>query len=145
MDARRAEVAVAVPTFCDTPPRRLRNPLASSKLAGDMATIDIPDPRRSSYGQDYWLHRCQGFRVESPDGDVGTVKGLRFRDSIEPELLEVRTGLFGRRVLLIPVERVEQIFSNERRIILSGSSRFADPDVADRPQSERVSRRSERR
>ncbi len=110
-----------------------------------MATVDIPDPRRSSYGQDYWLHRCEGFRVESPDGEVGTVKGLRFRDSIEPELLEVRTGLFGRRLLLIPVERVERIFSNERRIILSVSSRFADPGVADRSQSERISRRSERR
>jgi hypothetical protein len=84
-----------------------------------MTSREAHDPRDSSYGQDYWLHRCEGFRVELPDREVGTVKGLRFRDSIEPELLEVRTGLFGRRLLLIPVERVEQILPKQRRIILS--------------------------
>jgi hypothetical protein len=83
-----------------------------------MATLDTRDPRDSSYGQDYWLHRCEGFRVESPDGEIGTVRGLRFRDSIEPELLEVRTGLFSRRVLLIPIARVERIMPKEQRIIL---------------------------
>src|SRR5712692_2317091 len=98
-----------------------------------MANPLARDPRDSSYGQDYWLHRCEGFRVDLPDREVGTVKGLRFRDSIEPELLEVRTGLFGRRLLLIPVERVEQILPNERRIILTVPSPLADPDVADRP------------
>ena len=98
-----------------------------------MASREVRDPRDPSYGPDYWLHRCEGFRVDLPDGDVGTVKGLRFRDSIEPELLELCTGLFGRRVLLIPVERVEQIFPKERRIILTVSSRLADPDVADQP------------
>jgi len=84
-----------------------------------MTSREAHDPRDSSYGKDYWLHRCEGFRVELPDREVGTVKGLRFRDSIEPELLEVRTGLFGRRLLLIPVERVEQILPKQRRIILS--------------------------
>jgi hypothetical protein len=72
-----------------------------------MTSREAHDPRDSSYGPDYWLHRCEGFRVDLPDREVGTVKGLRFRDSIEPELLEVRTGLFGRRLLLIPVERVQ--------------------------------------
>jgi hypothetical protein len=83
-----------------------------------MASREARDPRDSSYGQDYWLHRCEGFRVELPDREVGTVKGLRFRDSLEPELLEVWTGLFGRRLLLIPVERAEQIMPKDKRIIL---------------------------
>jgi hypothetical protein len=100
-----------------------------------MANPEARDPRDSSYGPDYWLHRCEGFRVDLPDREVGTVKGLRFRDSIEPELLEVRTGLFGRRLLLIPpVERVDQILPKERRIILTVRSRVADPDVADQPR-----------
>ena len=43
---------------------------------------------------------------------MGTVHGLRFNGSIEPDLLEVRTGLFGRRVVLIPVEQVEQLAPN---------------------------------
>jgi membrane protein YdbS with pleckstrin-like domain len=42
----------------------------------------------------------------------------RFKGSIEPELLEVRTGFLGHRVLLIPVERVEEILPREKLIIL---------------------------
>jgi hypothetical protein len=53
-----------------------------------MASLDANDPRDSSYGQDYWLHRCEGFRVESASRIVGTVYGLRFHGSIEPELLD---------------------------------------------------------
>jgi hypothetical protein len=85
---------------------------------GSVASLDTPDPRNSSYGPEYWLHRCEGFRVESPEGEIGTVKGLRFQGSLEPELLEVRTGLFGRRALLVPVERVAEIVPAQKLIIL---------------------------
>jgi hypothetical protein len=51
---------------------------------------------------------------------LGKVTGLRFRASIEPELLEVRNGRFGKR-LLIPVEQVQRIEPKERRIILGAS------------------------
>ena len=77
-----------------------------------MASLHRSDPRDSAYGRDYWLHRCEGFRVESAGREMGTVHGLRFNGSIEPDLLEVRTGLFGRRVVLIPVEQVEQLAPN---------------------------------
>jgi hypothetical protein len=83
-----------------------------------MAAIDTSDPRDSSYGRDYWLHRCEGFRVESAGREIGRVHGLRFKGSIEPELLEVRTGLFGRHVLLIPVEQVEELLPREKRVLL---------------------------
>jgi hypothetical protein len=76
------------------------------------------DPRHSSLGIDYWLHCCQGFRVESPVGRIGTVTGLRFQGSIEPELLEVRAGLLGHRLLLIPVAEVKAILPRERRVVL---------------------------
>jgi ribosomal 30S subunit maturation factor RimM len=82
-----------------------------------MAGIDIHDPRKSSYGRDYWLHRCEGFTVQRAERELGKVTGLRFRASTEPELLEVRTGLFGKR-MLIPVVRVERIEPSTRRIIL---------------------------
>lgn len=85
-----------------------------------MASIDISDPRRSSYGRDYWLHRCEGFTVQRAERELGKVTGLRFRASNEPELLEVRGGLFGKR-LLLPVEQVEQIEPTTRRIILVAS------------------------
>jgi hypothetical protein len=83
-----------------------------------VTTLDTQDPRDSTYGPEYWLHRCEGFRVESPNGQIGKVHGLRFKGSIEPELLEVRTGFLGHRVLLIPVERVEEILPREKLIIL---------------------------
>jgi hypothetical protein len=45
------------------------------------------------------------------------VTGLRFQATTEPELLEVRAGRFGKR-LLIPVEEVEQIDPAQRRVVL---------------------------
>jgi hypothetical protein len=83
-----------------------------------MTNLDASDPRDSAYGRDYWLHRCEGFRVESAGREVGRVYGLRFKGSLEPDLLEVRTGLFGRRVLLIPVEQVEELVPKEKRLLL---------------------------
>jgi len=94
---------------------------------------ETSDPRDSAYGQEYWLHRCEGFRVESAGRQVGTVRGLRFTGSIEPDLLEVRTGLFARRVVLFPVELVEQIVP-ERKLIILHSPRAVDRSVADRPR-----------
>ena len=85
-----------------------------------MSALDT-DPRDSSYGRDYWLHRCEGFRVESQRRLVGTVRGLRFRGSIEPEYLEVRSGFLGRRQVLIPVERVEGILPEQKLITLTDS------------------------
>jgi hypothetical protein len=91
-----------------------------------MTSLDASDPRDSAYGREYWLHRCEGFRVESAGRGIGTVHGLRFKGSIEPDLLEVRTGLFGRRVLLIPVEQVEELVPQEKRVALSASPGVAD-------------------
>ena len=81
-------------------------------------SIVTRDPRHSSLGTDYWLHRCQGFRVESSLGRIGTVTGVRFQGSIEPELLEVRSGLLGHRLRLIPVRDVLEILPKQRRIIV---------------------------
>jgi ribosomal 30S subunit maturation factor RimM len=108
-----------------------------------MASIDISDPRRSSYGHDYWLHRCEGFSVQLANRQLGKVTGLRFRASTEPELLEVRTGLLGKR-LLIPVEQVQQIEPRTRRIILDASPPVTEPD-ADPSQSETIGCRGEGR
>jgi hypothetical protein len=80
--------------------------------------------RQSSFGREYWLRRCEGFRVEGPGGRVGHVRGIRFGSSADPEVLEVGAGLLGRRRLLIEVSEVAQIVSNERRIILRGHPRL---------------------
>ena len=87
-----------------------------------MTSSGASDPRRSSLGRDYWLRRCQGFRVESPAGRIGTVRGVRFGSSSEPEVLEVRAGLLGRRLLLVPVHEIKEMIPEEKRIILRASA-----------------------
>jgi hypothetical protein len=65
------------------------------------------------------LARCEGFQVESRDGILGYVEGLRFVSRIdEPDLLEVRGGRFGRELVLIPVEAVEDVLVDEERLVV---------------------------
>ena len=46
-----------------------------------------------SYHRDYWLHRCEGFRVDSPRGRLGIVEELRFRSNAERATTLVAGGL----------------------------------------------------
>jgi hypothetical protein len=65
------------------------------------------------------LARCEGFQVESPEGVLGFVEGLRFVSRIdEPDLLEVRGGRFGRELVLIPAEAVEEVVRDEERVVV---------------------------
>jgi len=88
---------------------------------GDRAGRKTADlcPSRTSLERDYWLCRCEGFEVESPTGRTGVVEGVRFLSRVDqPDLLEVRAGLFGRQLLLVPAEEVEGIFATEERLVL---------------------------
>jgi hypothetical protein len=65
------------------------------------------------------LARCDGFDVEAPEGPVGFVEGLRFGSRIDcPDLLEVRGGRFGRQLLLVPIEEVDEIRLADRCVVL---------------------------
>jgi hypothetical protein len=88
-----------------------------------------PAARTSEHGAS--LARTEGFRVESPSGFVGVVDGLRFLTRIDqPDLLEVRSGRFGRDVMLIPVEAVEEVVPAEQRLVI----RTTPPQHADHLQ-----------
>jgi hypothetical protein len=53
------------------------------------------------------------------------VVGIRYGErSNEPEVLEVRAGLFGRTLLLISVDEVAEIAAEERRIVLNDPPRL---------------------
>ena len=85
----------------------------------------MSDPRRSSYGRGYWLRRCEGFLVETPTKRIGRVVGVRYGErSNEPEVLEVRAGLFGRTLLLISVDEVAEIAAEERRVVTDDPPRL---------------------
>ena len=84
------------------------------------STDEAADPRRSSYGREYWLRRCEGFLVETATRRIGHVAGIRYGVSQDqPEALAVRAGRFSRRVLLISVREVERVVPEERRIVVA--------------------------
>jgi hypothetical protein len=83
------------------------------------------DPRRSSYGREYWLRRCEGFVVETPTNRIGKVAWIRYgAHAEEPEALAVRRGRFGRTLLLISVDSVERVLPEERRIVVTDPPRL---------------------
>jgi hypothetical protein len=104
--------------------RRLESELGAGKRENGSTPADgrrTVDPHRSggSLGRGYWLSRCEGFEVESPAGHVGTVEGLRFRSRLDqPDHLEIRAGRFGRQLLVVPVEDVEVVLSDEELVVL---------------------------
>ena len=91
-----------------------------------MATIDDErqelDARttRSSFDQDYWLSRCEGFRVFASDGKrLGIVDTPIFDSQADrPDLLLVRTGFFGRRLVTVSTEEVETVVPREKKLVL---------------------------
>ena len=79
----------------------------------------VGDPARSHVDQPASLARCEGFQVDSPAGPVGVVEGLRFVTRIDrPDLLEVRGGRFGRQLLMIPVDQVEEVRVGDELVLL---------------------------
>jgi hypothetical protein len=64
-----------------------------------------------------WLAPCEGFRVTSPEGRLGTLTDV-FYEGDRPRLLAVRTGRMSRRLDLYPVEEITEVRFEERRILL---------------------------
>jgi hypothetical protein len=93
---------------------------AQAGLGGEAA-----NPRRSSYGRDYWLRRCEGFLVVTETKRIGRVAGVRYGERTnEPEVLEVRAGLFGRSVLLVSVQEVADVIPTYGRVVLNDPPRL---------------------
>ncbi len=68
----------------------------------------------------YWLARCEGFRVDSPEGRYGLVEAVMFRvRPDDPDALVVRTGRLGRRLVLVPIEDVADVTPRRQRIDLA--------------------------
>ncbi len=61
-------------------------------------------PRHLSWDHDYWLGRCEGFRVDAPSGRLGLVEAVRFGARLDrPDELLVRGGVLRNRTLVVPV------------------------------------------
>jgi hypothetical protein len=85
-------------------------------------------PRSRGFDRDYWLSRCEGFRVETAEGrPVGAVVELQYRSTVDrPDRLVVRRGWFATRVLIVPVASVAAILPGEERVVLR-------PQAAEQP------------
>jgi hypothetical protein len=82
-------------------------------------------PRALSWDRDYWLCRCEGFRVDAPTGRLGLVESVRFSSRLDrPDELLVRTGILGNRLLVVAVSDVEAVIPRRERLVLrSGPER----------------------
>jgi hypothetical protein len=73
------------------------------------------------------LSECVGYRVDDPNGRVGTVDGIvagAWTD--RPDAIEVRVGLFRPGTLMVPAEAVACVHRARRRVILRESVDLAD-------------------
>jgi hypothetical protein len=85
--------------------------------------------RTPTFDLDYRLCRCQGFRVDSPRGREGVVQEVRFGSRIDrPDALAVGTRLLG-RLLLIPVDDVEEVVLSEERVVLTRAPEGREADL----------------
>ena len=76
-------------------------------------------PRPIVFDDDYWLCRCEGFRVYTSGRRVGVITELRFRSRLDrPDELVVRGGLLGNRVVVVAVDEVADVLPRQERIML---------------------------
>jgi hypothetical protein len=93
-------------------------PHSSSPEPGHPPVVELPRVPQPS-DRDYWLARCDHFTVYAGERVVGAVEGMRFRSRVDrPDLLEVRCGHLDRRLLLVPVDDVERVEPEEKKVVL---------------------------
>jgi hypothetical protein len=69
---------------------------------------------------DYWLCRCEGFRVDSDRGRLGIVEEVRFASRVDrPDWLALRSGFFARNLRVVPVDAVAAIYPREGLILIT--------------------------
>jgi hypothetical protein len=73
-----------------------------------------------AFDGDYWLSRCQGFRIEARGDWVGVVEDVRYESRIDrPDWLAIRCRhRLSRRRRIVSVDRVAAIFPGEGLIVL---------------------------
>lgn len=73
------------------------------------------------------LGSCVGYRVDDPNGRVGTVDGIVCGTWTDrPDAIEVRVGLFRQAILMVPADVVAGVHRARRRVTLRESVDIAD-------------------
>jgi hypothetical protein len=83
--------------------------------AGDIRPFGSPSP----VGAEYWLHHCDGFRVDGPDGRVGVVDHVELGlEADVPDVVAVASGLWRIRLTRIPLRHVVAVEPGRRRLVV---------------------------
>jgi hypothetical protein len=78
------------------------------------------------------LRRAAGFRVDGPEGRIGTLSALVPGDlGIRPDRLRVDVGVFLRREIEIPVGDVRAVEPVRRRVVVRAAPRLTRPARAE--------------
>ncbi len=73
----------------------------------------------SPFAVEYWLGRCEGFRVDSQDGRLGFVEAVLDLDETgRPATLLVRGGPSGSLLYAVSVDEIDLFAAHEERIVL---------------------------
>jgi len=84
-------------------------------------TADHPPPAQPITAArgvgDYWLGHCEGFKVQSPEGEVGVVESVVYAaDTGRPACLAVTGGRLLLRTELVPCGEVVSIDARQTRL-----------------------------
>jgi hypothetical protein len=83
---------------------------------------------RDTHGPAPLLAACEGFGVFGPSAQIGVVEEVRLdRESGRPALLSVRAGLLGSWLVHVPVDEVEKVSVDDRRIVLRSGGLLSGP------------------
>ena len=85
-----------------------------------MAVVTDETTERSCWTTDFWLRRCEGFRVFVDGGAIGFVENVLDSDDDEPTALVVRVGTVSAHVREVRVEAVDALDPAGERVLLSG-------------------------
>jgi hypothetical protein len=68
-------------------------------------------------GGEYWLGHCEGFKVQSPQGEVGIVESVVYAtDAAQPAYLAVTGGRLVLHTALVPCAEVISIDARQARL-----------------------------
>lgn len=74
------------------------------------------------------LASCEGFGIYGPSGRIGTVEAVARRpEGGRPALLSIRAGLHRSWLVHVPVDQVEEVSLDERRVVLRSGALLSGP------------------
>jgi hypothetical protein len=72
----------------------------------------------SPFAVEYWLERCEGFRVEAPDGRIGFVEAVLVSSETGRAATLLVRGRAPSGLVAVAVDEIDDVALDEERIVL---------------------------